>query len=402
MTKILYIGCFCEPTQMSFINRHTKGKITISATTFQRALLSGYADLNQRFDYIVNVPDLGSFPNRCSTPFFRRTTFRFASMNGVNGTFFNFTYLKRYSICRSVMREACQWIDNCDNEQVIIVVYSLIYPYIKAAVDLKKKYPNVHICCIVLDLPEFFGDNASFLYRILEQRNTRNIYSITSHIDSFVLLTEAMKNRLNIGSRPYLIMEGIYNVVDVVPQNKMKKTILYTGKLDIRFGIKDLIEAFGLIKDETFSLWICGQGLESDYVEKAAQKDKRIKYWGIVEQSKVFEMQRQATLLVNPRKGDAEYTKYSFPSKTMEYMASGTPTVMYRLPGLPLNYEEHLILIPDNSLETMATLFQEWGNKKQTELNNFGEHARRFILENKNSKIQASRLMNFLTKICVS
>lgn len=401
MTKILYIGSFCEPTQMPFINKHTKGKITISATTFQKALLSGFENEERRFDYIINIPDLGSFPLRCSTPFFHRNMFHFASMNGVNSSFFNFTYIKRYSIYRSLMREATQWLDRCENEKVTIVVYSLIYPYLKAAVDLKQKYPHIHICCIVLDLPEFFGDNTSVVYRILGSFNTKQIYSITSHIDSFVLLTEAMKERLNIQTRPYLVMEGIYNVVDVIPQNKMHKTILYSGKLDIRFGIKKLIEAFGLIKDEEFSLWICGQGLESDYVKKAAKKDKRIKFWGLVEQSKVFEMQHQANLLINPRNGDAEYTKYSFPSKTMEYMASGTPTVMYRLPGLPSDYEEHLVLIPDNSLETMAAVLEEWGNKNQKELDNFGEHARRFIIENKNSNIQARHLINFLLKIAV-
>jgi len=115
-----------------------------------------------------------------------------------------------------------------------------------------------------------------------------------------------------------------------------------------------------------------------------------------VEQNRVFEMQQQATLLVNPRKGDAEFTKYSFPSKTMEYMASGTPTVMYKLPGLPADYEEHLVLIPDNSRETFTAVLKEWGNKEQVELDEFGKHARQFILENKNSEIQAKRLMNFI------
>ena len=70
----------------------------------------------------------------------------------------------------------------------------------------------------------------------------------------------------------------------------------------------------------------CGY-VDLDLIEsllKKLQKDKRIIYWGVVEQKHVFEMQQQATLLVNPRKGHEEYTKYSFPSKTMEYMASGT------------------------------------------------------------------------------
>lgn len=117
---------------------------------------------------------------------------------------------------------------------------------------------------------------------------------------------------------------------------------------------------------------------------------------GVVEQKHVFEMQQQATLLVNPRKGHEEYTKYSFPSKTMEYMASGTPTIMYKLPGLPIEYEEYLVLLPDNSQETLTAILKQWGSKTQAELYEFGEKAKRFILENKNSEIQASRLMNFI------
>ena len=70
-------------------------------------------------------------------------------------------------------------------------------------------------------------------------------------------------------------------------------------------------------------------------------------------------MQQQATLLVNPRKGHEEYTKYSFPSKTMEYMASGTPTIMYKLPGLPIEYEEYLVLLPDNSQETLTAILKQ-------------------------------------------
>jgi hypothetical protein len=53
-------------------------------------------------------------------------------------------------------------------------------------------------------------------------------------------------------------------------------------------------------------------------------------------------------------------------------------------------------LIPDNSRETFTAVLKEWGNKEQVELDEFGKHARQFILENKNSEIQAKRLMNFI------
>ena len=38
---------------------------------------------------------------------------------------------------------------------------------------------------------------------------------------------------------------------------------------------------------------------------------------------------------VNPRQNNEEFTKYSFPSKTMEYLASGVPVVAYKLDGIP-------------------------------------------------------------------
>mgnify|MGYP003303651866 CR=1 FL=1 len=44
-------------------------------------------------------------------------------------------------------------------------------------------------------------------------------------------------------------------------------------------------------------------------------------FTGKIDRSQVLALQRSATVLVNPRRNNEEYTKYSFPSKTMEYLA---------------------------------------------------------------------------------
>lgn len=137
-------------------------------------------------------------------------------------------------------------------------------------------------------------------------------------------------------------------------------------------------------------------------VELPVVKDCRDEDYVVMEVNKaMLELRRNGggpvhINLITTRKGHEEYTKYSFPSKTMEYMASGTPTIMYKLPGLPIEYEEYLVLLPDNSQETLTAILKQWGSKTQAELYEFGEKAKRFILENKNSEIQASRLMNFI------
>ena len=60
-----------------------------------------------------------------------------------------------------------------------------------------------------------------------------------------------------------------------------------------------------------------------------------------------------ATLLINPRFSNEEYTKYSFPSKNMEYMASGTPILTTKLPGMPKEYYEYIYLFEEESIEGM-------------------------------------------------
>ena len=53
----------------------------------------------------------------------------------------------------------------------------------------------------------------------------------------------------------------------------------------------------------------------------------------------------KATLLVNPRPTTEEFTIYSFPSKNMEYMASGTPLLTTKLPGMPEEYHQYVLAI---------------------------------------------------------
>ena len=56
---------------------------------------------------------------------------------------------------------------------------------------------------------------------------TKRIYSLVPSVDSFVLLTKYMREKLNVGLRPSLLLEGIYNPVCIVPQKKSGKKLFY-------------------------------------------------------------------------------------------------------------------------------------------------------------------------------
>lgn len=392
--KLLYLGCFVEPSQEPFIEKQAKAVVTISTTTFQRAFLSGFENESLKPD-IINAPDIGSWPQRCKRIYIPKSHSDYYGMDCENVGYCNITYIKRYSILSSLKRRLHFWVKQHLDETVVIVVYGLTFSYLKAAMDMKKEYSNVRICCIVLDLPEYFGDNNSLLYKLFGD-SSKKTYTIAKDIDSYVLLTEYMKDPLQVGDKPWLLMEGLYAPRPIIPTKKHPKTILYTGKLDARFGIRDLVDNFIKLKGDDYWLWICGSGVDSKYVEEKAQECERIIFYGQVKQERVIEMQREASLLINPRKPEGEYTKYSFPSKTMEYMASGTPTLMYHLPGMPKDYEDKVVLFKDSSSKTFCETLEKWMNKSQDDLNKFGAIAREFILDNKTAEKQVARFIGFI------
>ena len=109
---------------------------------------------------------------------------------------------------------------------------------------------------------------------------------------------------------------------------------MYAGALSKRYGIAELIEAFRQTNLDA-QLHIYGFGDFAPELEKIAREDARVCYKGRVSREEILEREREASLLVNVRNPKDEFTAYSFPSKTIEYMASGTPLLTSRLPGIP-------------------------------------------------------------------
>ena len=83
----------------------------------------------------------------------------------------------------------------------------------------------------------------------------------------------------------------------------------------------------------------------------------------------------------------------------MEYLASGTPTLMSKLPCLPKEYEPYIYFFDDESVEGMKNKIIEICEKSQEELNEFGEKAAKFIHTQKNEIAQTKRIIEFITKV---
>ncbi len=144
------------------------------------------------------------------------------------------------------------------------------------------------------------------------------------------------------------------------------------------------------------NLVICGKGETENKIKEYTEIDKRIHFLGQVKNEEVLEIQRNALVLVNPRQNIGEYTKYSFPSKNMEYLLSGNPVIAYKLDGIPDEYDEYFFYPEDNSIEALRNKIIEVSKISPEERQKIGEKSRNFVLENKNPYVSAQKIMNMI------
>lgn len=253
------------------------------------------------------------------------------------------------------------------------------------------KVPSVGI---VTDLPDM----------LLGKKDRINNWIIRLY-DQYILLTEQMNDYIisNIThkQKPYIIVEGMVDIdmgkKSISEQKKYsKKVCMYAGILDRKYGIEMLVKGFDKANIPDSELHIYGDGEYKDELLKVCKKNSNIKYFGLKPNSYIVKEQQKATLLVNPRPSDEEFTKYSFPSKNMEYMVSGTAALMARLPGMPEEYLEYVYILEDESIDGMAGKLKEVLNFSQKENMDKGRKAKEYVLKEKSNKNQAERVMKWL------
>jgi len=221
---------------------------------------------------------------------------------------------------------------------------------------------------------------------------------VIRHCTHYVLLTEAMNDYLNKQGKPYVILEGHADITmaDRIPAMEKKaeqRICFYAGGVSKQYGLANLVEGFRKADLPNTRLHIYGPGDYVKQLQQIAAEDGRIFYGGMLLNTEIVDREQEATLLVNPRPTDEEYVKYSFPSKTMEYMASGTPVLTTVLPGMPREYHPYVYLLEEETADGIAKMLQKVLAHSDEELFQKGSAARRFVLEQKNNVIQARKIL---------
>ena len=392
--KILYISTVNSKRKYKDLFASANGALHHSIQKFHQLIISG---LKENDNDVTVLSGLQISSKTVNKRIFLAEKEKEEDISYLYPFILNFPGLKQLCTIFSFIFFFIFWFFRNKKEKNVII--DAAYVSVAPIMVFLCKLFNVKCTCVVADIYNYMTLKVNVTQKrtFFEKISCRICNYCWKNYDNFVLLTEQMNDVINPLNKPYLVMEGLVDNDYTLPLkvSKRKNAIMYAGGLTERYGVKLLIDAFNEWGNNEFELWLCGAGDLEKYITTI--NNPKIKYFGVLTQEEVTKLEQQATLLVNPRFTNEEYTKYSFPSKNMEYMLSGTPVLTTKLSGMPKEYYDYVYLLEDETKEGLINKFNEL--LFDDSILDTGKKAQDFVINNKHNVIQTNRIITKIKEI---
>lgn len=387
--KILFIGSFVPPQDAGLYSG-----ISIAGNQMQRGFLLGFVQNGVHAQAISVTPRTMKRLWRCDKEAWvqKKSEKNYENIKICNVGYFNVPVLKQISIAVGLWKAISKTLKQNIDEQYIVCVYNTVSYFCGPAIAVAKKY-NTKCIGIIADLP-IQNKNVGFI------RNLENKYEINAikKFDQLITLTQYTAMDFGLGI-PYLVIEAGIDTQPTVTKSEKSKdsrhSILYTGSLNALSGMQLVLELAYICQDMDVEIEIYGSGEFASAVREAEKRGLPIHYHGSVSHAVALAAQESADILICPRMPDNFTTKYTFPSKVLEYISRGKPVICNRLAGIPEEYDT-LVNYPDTCSaqdwkKMIAKIFEEYDFYLQK-----AKNAKLYIQKNKNWKKCTQRVIEFI------
>ena len=409
--KIAYCSLLL-PEEKKLIER-AKGHLPlVSVHKFTKAIIHGLdcnLDAPVRVFNTINTLNYPRFPQLV---FHKEKWSHTKTANDVHIGYINLFGIKYITQTFNLYKELDRWIKTTGDERIIVCVHHSYYPMVKATLNIKKKYQQKIITCLITgDVPgqlAFKSRNSLSVKQRLIRKMDKKMLLLIKSFDCYVLQTKYMAECFSVEDKPVCVVECAYlpNTDDSTVGKKQynsanKKVVFYAGSLREEYGSLHLLNAIKQIEGDDYEFWIAGSsgGDIVDRIIKLSSEDHRIKYLGFISPEEVADRQQCSTVLVSPRRSNEVFVKYSFPSKTMECLASGKPYIAHKLPCEPEEYGDYIQYPEDESDESLAQKIVEICCMSDEERRIIGERGRRFVVNEKNPTAMCKKIVEFWSSL---
>lgn len=307
--KILFCGSYMPPNQIKYFNDSSE-----AANNFQFNLINNLSK-NNRIEILSYI----GFP---ITKDLSQKLIKSLKSEKIN-------YIIRYGFLSRIVNfihyymKFIKLITKCDT----VLLYN--YYYINLFILPISKFFNKKTILIVADYTEISEYNC--LTRKTLAKITKKDYL---KFDKLIILSNDLYK--NLAHKNKLFFPGAigWNKFEKFSlKNSEKIRILYSGLLNEVTGVDLLLDAIKKVSLDNIEFIFTGRGAMQSDVQNLSKEDRRVLYKGFVSRDQYYELLDSVDIVVNPRNMNLQQNQNNFPSKIMEYLASGRIIVSTKFSG---------------------------------------------------------------------
>ena len=400
--KIFYFGSACAQEQFDQTVQNSRVKPSASAQSFETALLLGFSKNPEVDVTVASAESIAMFPGGNRLILRKRVDKLNDRVSANILPAINLPGIKQKNHADSAARLLRKWLRENQNEpEKCVLVYGLYPKPTESLLKICKK-ADCRIVILLTDLPATmftYTNSKNPWKKLFSKQYRKKAIAIQSCFDGYIYLTKEMRNAVS-ADAPYTVVETIADPAIFDGIGKVQKAappaLMYAGALYQKYGVELILDTFEQLQTDC-RLWLFGSGDYEEEIKKRAEKNPKIQFFGRVPRNEILKREQQASLLLNLRSPEEEYTKYSFPSKMVEYLLSGTPSFVTRLPGIPEEYYAYCYATDSQDCGELAkTIDKILGERSLEQL---GKKAREFIIREKNAEVQAKKISDFMQSL---
>ena len=229
----------------------------------------------------------------------------------------------------------------------IVIMYNMIYAYFGLCEKIRKR--NGIPVLLLADYTDV-REEKGFLKKMYAQFCAYEFKKFRRVISLAPLPIEMFSdNTIHIDICGGINFESFKKIKRPMPG---KINIMYAGLLNNVTGVDMLIEAIKLVQSPDVSFWFSGKGELENRIQELEKEDSRVKYMGFMNSDEYYTKLNEAHIFVNPRNMSLRQNMNNFPSKILEYLATGRIIVSTKFSGCELF--ENNIIWSDSNPESIA------------------------------------------------
>lgn len=290
----------------------------------------------------------------------------------------------------------------------VIIVYNTYTPPLPLVV-LMGKITGSKTFSILYDLgmpPKELnlGLVKTMIYRLVEL----SAKTFIPKLDGRIVINEAIGLDYSNG-KDYIVIDGglSQEVLSRIPKitqnedNNSKFTLFIGGSISPINGSRIIGDIVSNRDIEDINVIVAGGGHDQPFIEELSRQfPERIQFLGMLDLDELFAVYSKCDVLMNLRIL-SHADKYLFPSKVIEYLATGIPTITTNAGHIGKEYGNLCYVIDNITADALANAIITLKSQSREERREKGRRAQDYMLKTHTWDVQSRKIFNYIiTKIC--